>query len=99
MSNVYDYMFHALNEYSKLLKYKPSVPEKASEYCSETLFCSSNRVEEEYMQESIVNIASSTPPCKLADPEYEDKSVKEFLQRKAKTLADVKNLEESVKKA
>ena len=31
MDNVYDYMFHLLNEYSKLLKFKPTMPEKAVE--------------------------------------------------------------------
>eukprot|EP00253_Pinus_taeda_P009983 PITA_09983 len=98
MSNVYDYMFHVLNEYAKLLKYKPTVPEKASEYCSATLFCFANKVEEQYMQESMVTTASSTPPCKLGNPEYEEKYVQEFLQKKAKTIATVKQLEESAKR-
>lgn len=97
MSNVYDYMFHVLNEYSKLLKYKPSVPIKAIEYCSETLFCFANKVEQEYMQESMATAATSTPPCRLDDPENEEKYVKESLQWKATTLATVKQLEESAK--
>jgi hypothetical protein len=49
------------------------------------------------MQESMVTTASSTPPCKLDDPEYEEKYVKEFLQWKAKTIATIKHLEESAK--
>ncbi|PWA65126.1 Lipopolysaccharide-modifying protein [Artemisia annua] len=36
MDNVYDYMFHLLTAYSKLMKYKPTVPENATELCSET---------------------------------------------------------------
>ena len=29
MDNVYDYMFHLLNKYVKLLKFKPTMSEKA----------------------------------------------------------------------
>ncbi|KAI3680344.1 hypothetical protein L2E82_50447 [Cichorium intybus] len=39
MEHVYDYMFHLLTGYSKLLKYKPTVPENATELCSETMAC------------------------------------------------------------
>ncbi|GKA72329.1 lipopolysaccharide-modifying protein [Tanacetum coccineum] len=34
MDNVYDYMFHLLTAYSKLMKYKPTVPENATEIWS-----------------------------------------------------------------
>ncbi|KAH9314618.1 hypothetical protein KI387_023245, partial [Taxus chinensis] len=55
MSNVYDYMFHLLYEYAKLLRYKPSVPLGAKEICSQSMYCSRNdRVERKFMQESMV---------------------------------------------
>ena len=31
MDNVYAYMFHLLNEYAKLLNFKPTVPDEAME--------------------------------------------------------------------
>jgi len=94
-SNVYDYMFHILNEYSKLLKYKPSVSEKAAEYCSETIFCSANEVEKKYMKDSIVTTASPSLPCKMEHLELEEKAIKEFLVNKAKSIDYVKHLEDT----
>ncbi|KAL9245348.1 hypothetical protein vseg_019010 [Gypsophila vaccaria] len=59
MKHVYDYMYHLLNEYAKLLKYKPSVPQGALELCSKTFVCSTNNdtfhIEEEYKLETLVN--------------------------------------------
>ncbi|KAK4771407.1 hypothetical protein SAY87_031939 [Trapa incisa] len=42
MEYVYDYMFHLLKEYSKLLMFEPRVPQGAVEVCSESLSCSSS---------------------------------------------------------
>lgn len=95
MSNVYDYMFHLLNEYSKLLKYKPSVSEKAAQFCSETIFCPANEAEKEYMKDSIVPTASPSLPCKREDLELEEKAIKEFLVNKAKSIDYVKHLEDT----
>ncbi|KAK1315057.1 hypothetical protein QJS10_CPA06g00332 [Acorus calamus] len=39
MDYVYDYMFHFLREYAKLLKYKPTKPPKAKEICVESMAC------------------------------------------------------------
>eukprot|EP00253_Pinus_taeda_P030143 PITA_30143 len=95
MSNVYSYMFHVLNEYSKLLKYKPSVPEKAAEYCSDTIVCfAKNEAEKENMRDSMITTPSSSPPCKLGDEEQDEGDIKEFLKRKAKAMNDVKQLED-----
>uniref|UniRef100_F6I5Z6 Glycosyl transferase CAP10 domain-containing protein n=1 Tax=Vitis vinifera TaxID=29760 RepID=F6I5Z6_VITVI len=44
MDFVYDYMFHLLNEYSKLLKFKPAVLPGAVELCLETMDCSADAV-------------------------------------------------------
>ncbi|KAL5718502.1 hypothetical protein ACHQM5_011399 [Ranunculus cassubicifolius] len=71
MEYVYDYMFHVLNEYSKLLRFKPVKPEKAVELCSETMVCHANGLTRKFMMESIVKSPSDTTPCVLSsvDPE------------------------------
>ncbi|CAK9180084.1 unnamed protein product, partial [Ilex paraguariensis] len=53
MEYVYDYMFHLLNEYAKLLKYKPTVPPGAVEVCSETMVCNAKGLDREFMIESM----------------------------------------------
>ncbi|XP_029130220.1 uncharacterized protein LOC109813382 [Cajanus cajan] len=40
MKFVYDYMFHLLNSYAKLLKFKPTIPPGAVEFCPESMACS-----------------------------------------------------------
>ncbi|KAL5718500.1 hypothetical protein ACHQM5_011397 [Ranunculus cassubicifolius] len=68
MGYVYDYMFHLLNEYSKLLKYKPTKPEKAVEWCSETMACRADGLEKKFMLDSMVKSPSDTMPCNLPPP-------------------------------
>ncbi|XP_059076558.1 uncharacterized protein LOC131875873 [Cryptomeria japonica] len=65
MKYVYDYMFHALREYAKLLKYKPTVTKKVLKYCSESILYFANDAEKVYMEESMVTSSSPLPPCKL----------------------------------
>ena len=99
MSNVYDYMFHSLNAYAKLLKYKPSVSKKAVEYCSETITCFANEAEKEYMKNSMVKTASQWPPCKMGTAESDGKDIEEFLERKADAMRHVNLLETVVQNA
>lgn len=69
MKNVYDYMFHTLNEYAKLMKYKPTIPPKAVEVCSETMACSEHEdVNKRFKIESMVKNPSDSSPCILAPP-------------------------------
>ena len=69
MENVYDYMYHTLNEYAKLMKYKPTVPPKATEVCSETMTCSEHdEVNKRFKIESMVKHPSDSSPCVLAPP-------------------------------
>jgi hypothetical protein len=51
-------------------------------------------MEEDYMKYSIVITTSPSPPCKLGDVELEEKSIKEFLVKKAKSIDYVKHLED-----
>ncbi|KAI6702486.1 hypothetical protein NL676_011622 [Syzygium grande] len=46
MGYVYDYMYHVLSEYARLLTYKPSIPPKAVEVCSQAMACPSNGTSE-----------------------------------------------------
>ena len=69
MENVYDYMYHTLNEYAKLMKYKPTVPPKAIEVCSETMACNEHEeLNKRFKMESMVKNPSESSPCMLAPP-------------------------------
>ncbi|KAD2805485.1 hypothetical protein E3N88_38862 [Mikania micrantha] len=92
MDNVYDYMFHLLTEYSKLLKYKPTIPEKAVELCSESMACSSQGFEKQFMMESLIKSPSPVNPCTMPPP-YEPQTLKSLLQRKTHTVLQVEKWE------
>ncbi|XP_042510434.1 O-glucosyltransferase rumi homolog [Macadamia integrifolia] len=81
MDYVYDYMFHLLNEYSKLLKYKPTVPEKAVEFCSEIMACPASGLVKHYMEESLEMGPSDTGPCNMPPP-FNSTTLQDFLGRK-----------------
>lgn len=90
MPNVYDYMFHLLSEYGKLLRYKPSVPPGAVELCSETCACPRSGLEKAYKVESMEMGRATNGPCSLPPPfnEFEANALKEeaskaFIQAQA----------------
>ncbi|KAM7261038.1 hypothetical protein ACFE04_026513 [Oxalis oulophora] len=89
MENVYDYMFHLLNEYARLFKFKPIVPQHAIEVCSETLAChsfapSSNK----FLEESLVTTPAVRSPCELPMP-YDREALARLLEEKATTIRQV----------
>ncbi|KAF5202034.1 O-glucosyltransferase rumi-like protein [Thalictrum thalictroides] len=55
-----------LNEYSKLLKFKPSIPEKAVEICPETMACRAEGLKRKFMMESMVGVLIEEPFPNLA---------------------------------
>ncbi|KAE8721291.1 Downstream target of A 2 [Hibiscus syriacus] len=61
--NVYDYMFHLLNEYSKLLKFKPTIAPNARRVCAETMACSNKGLWKEFMVQLMVISPSDKLPC------------------------------------
>ncbi|KAG5009213.1 O-glucosyltransferase rumi [Glycine max] len=89
MKFVYDYMFHLLNRYSKLLKFKPIIPIGAVEICSESMACSLRGLRKSFMVESMVTSPSDTPPCTMPPP-YTPETLKEFLQEKENLIKQVK---------
>ncbi|XP_015882772.3 uncharacterized protein LOC107418583 isoform X1 [Ziziphus jujuba] len=96
MDYVYDYMFHLLNEYAKLFKYKPTIPEKAFELCLESLYCPARGLERTYMMDSMWKGPNDTEPCTIPPP-YTPSSLYDLLQKKADTLKQVDKWEKQQK--
>ncbi|XP_042504695.1 O-glucosyltransferase rumi homolog [Macadamia integrifolia] len=88
MDYVYDYMFHLLNEYGKLLKYKPTIPENATELCPEVIACPAEGLEKEYMMDSRVNAIEDTSPCTMPPP-FDPASLKDLQRRKSNSIQQV----------
>ncbi|CAN1158803.1 Protein O-glucosyltransferase 2 [Linum perenne] len=87
MDNVYDYMFHLLNEYAKLLKFKPEVPKNATELCSESMACNapSEGFQKEFMLDSLIKHPSRTLPCEMPPP-YDPATMYGVLKRRETAL-------------
>ncbi|GMI66865.1 hypothetical protein HRI_000355800 [Hibiscus trionum] len=81
MRNVYDYMFHLLNEYSKLLKFKPTIPPNAQRLCAET---TEQGLAKEFMLQSMVKSPSDELPCALP-PAFEPQDIQASLDSKKNT--------------
>ncbi|KAL2478770.1 hypothetical protein Fot_47784 [Forsythia ovata] len=91
---VYDYMFHLLNEYSKLMKYKPTVPKGAVEVCSETMVCSVKGSRKKFRKHSMVKDPADSSPCTIPSSYY-PAELEEFLERKKNLTKQVRMWEES----
>lgn len=92
MDYVYDYMFHLLNEYAKLLKFKPKIPRGAVEYCPETMACAVNGTWRRFMEESMVKFPSDSDPCTIPPP-YDPLTLQGILERKDNLTRQVENHE------
>ncbi|KAI9109986.1 hypothetical protein K1719_019027 [Acacia pycnantha] len=84
---VYDYMFHLLNEYAKLLKFKLTVPLTATEFCAETMACSAEGNWRKFMEESLVKFPSDSIPCSI--PPDDVSILTDFGDRKANATKQV----------
>ncbi|GMI98387.1 hypothetical protein like AT5G23850 [Hibiscus trionum] len=92
MRNVYDYMFHLLNEYAKLLRFKPTIPPKAQRVCAETMACSNKDLCKDFMVQSMVKSPSDKLPCRLPPP-YEPEAIRASLDAKEKIAKQVETWE------
>ncbi|CAH9123545.1 unnamed protein product [Cuscuta epithymum] len=92
MGFVYDYMFHLLNQYAKLLRYKPSIPQNGRELCSELMACPAQGLEKELMLESMIHGPAVTNPCFLPIPFYESE-LDTLHRQKASTIQQVEQWE------
>ncbi|XP_047050894.1 protein O-glucosyltransferase 2-like [Lolium rigidum] len=81
MELVYEYMLHVLTQYAALLRYKPTVPEKAVELCPESMACPRRGRERDFMMESREKYVATCEPCTLPPPftadEVLDKAVRD----------------------
>ncbi|KAK8268953.1 hypothetical protein V6Z11_D11G099900 [Gossypium hirsutum] len=92
MQNVYDYMFHLLNEYSKLLKFKPTIPSKSHRVCAESAACLQKGLWKDFMVQSMVKSPSHKFPCALPPP-YEPQAIQASLDTKYKITRQVETWE------
>ncbi|MFS7969319.1 putative protein xylosyltransferase [Helianthus anomalus] len=92
MDHVYDYMFHLLTAYSKLMKYKPTVPPNAVELCSETMACTSEGFSKQFMEESTVKGPADASPC-IMQPPYDPQTLNSILDTKLNSIKQVENWE------
>lgn len=88
MDYVYDYMYHLLNEYAKLLTYKPSIPPNAVELCSESMACPAQSLTKKFMMESMVKTPADTNPCSLPTP-FDPSILQSHLKRKVNSIKQV----------
>ncbi|KAI6707621.1 hypothetical protein NL676_010583 [Syzygium grande] len=88
MKYVYDYMFHLLSEYSKLLKFETKVPPGAVELCSEEMACRFGGSIRKFMEDSMVMSPGDALPCSLPPP-YEPPELKALLERNEKVTRRV----------
>ncbi|KAL6651112.1 hypothetical protein ACP70R_010037 [Stipagrostis hirtigluma subsp. patula] len=69
MGRVYDYMFHLLTEYAKLLRYRPEVPRGAVEVTVESMAHGRRGLEREFLMDTVVaNGTGGEGPCRLQSP-------------------------------
>ncbi|XP_008439228.2 uncharacterized protein LOC103484079 [Cucumis melo] len=94
MDYVYDYMFHLLSEYSKLLTFKPTVPPTAIELCSEAMACPAEGLTKKFMTESLVKRPAESNPCTMPPP-YDPASLHFVLRRKENSIKQVEKWETS----
>ncbi|KAJ7969965.1 O-glucosyltransferase rumi-like [Quillaja saponaria] len=92
MDNVYDYMFHLLIAYAKLLRFKPSRSRDAVELCTESMACEAEALAKKFMIDSLVKGPSSTIPCTMPPP-YDPPSFHATLRRKENSLKQVESWE------
>ena len=81
MEVVYDYMYHLLNEYAKLLRFEPEIPPNAVELCPETMACKEEGVWRKFMEEGLEKSPSDRLPCDMPPP-YDPQSFREFVEKK-----------------
>lgn len=96
MKYVYDYMFHLLSEYAKLVKYQPSVPKDAIEVCSESLICADKGAKKRYKLHSMVDSPSTTSPCSFPPP-FDPQELQASLDRNENLMRQVQMLEKGGK--
>ena len=97
MDHIYDYMFHLLTEYAKLLRFKPTKPPEAVEVCPESLACQAIGRERKFMEDSMVKSVNVAGPCDLPPP-FSREEFKKLQKRKEKLMKQVETGEQNASK-
>jgi hypothetical protein len=97
MDYVYDYMLHLLTNYAGLLRYKPTVPEKAVELCLESMACPANGRVRDFMMESMERYVADFEPCALPPP-FTEEEVAEIARVNEQARNKVRMMEEAGQK-
>lgn len=66
MERVYDYMYHLISEYAKLLDFRPVPASSSHEVCAESLQCFAEPSKRQFLEQS-ATVLSMSPPCILPD--------------------------------
>lgn len=81
MDHIYDYMYHLISEYAKLLDFNPVPPSSSQEICVESLLCFANPKQRQFLEQS-ASALSSSPPCIL--PQADGRIIKRLKKLKEK---------------
>lgn len=85
MDGIYDYMYHLINEYSKLLDFKPVRPQNALEVCYDSLLCYADEKKRSFLERSTA-YPSLSPPCRL--PPHDDNVIQSWIEKKSKIIQE-----------
>ncbi|XP_040382778.1 O-glucosyltransferase rumi-like isoform X2 [Oryza brachyantha] len=88
MEYVYDYMLHVLRRYASLLRYKPTVPERAVELCPESMACPAQGRNRDFMMQSREQYVADYEPCRMPPPLTADEASK-MAQRDGEVLSRI----------
>nr|VDD10192.1 unnamed protein product [Brassica rapa] len=93
MKYVYDYMLYVLQGYGKLMRLDVTVPDNATEVCSETMACpiTDGGLIRQCMDDSLVTYPSVKAACDLPQP-YGDDELKRFLKNQESAERHVEKL-------
>lgn len=94
MDYIYDYMLHLLTEYANLLRYKPTVPEKAVEICTHSLACPADDQHRPCMMDSMERRAADSDPCTLPPP-FTTAQAKEMADKEEELLRNIQKMEKA----
>lgn len=89
MDRVYDYMFHLLSEYSKLLDFKPVPPTSASQVCEESLLCFADQLQSEFLKDATA-APSANPPFAMPPPD--NNLMNSWLSQKVQKMNEVEKM-------
>uniref|UniRef100_A0A0D3GVF4 Glycosyl transferase CAP10 domain-containing protein n=1 Tax=Oryza barthii TaxID=65489 RepID=A0A0D3GVF4_9ORYZ len=89
MDYVYDYMLHVLTRYASLLRYKPTVPDRAVELCPESMACPRRGRDRDFMMQSREQYVADYQPCTIPPPPLTADDATNMAHRDAEVLSNI----------